>query len=189
MHFDSEPACVPRGVEANSLGGKKWITEATHSLNGVIAQEASAMNSRPLVVTASDRGTTLTVVGTNVTVLVSDTDSSDQQITLQSGDEGTGPPPHSHDWCESFYVTRGQVQFTYSGQTMMCVAGTLVHVPPGVVHSFSYGPGGGEMLEVTGRGSKAVQMFSALDREIPPGPPDVPKVIQVAGEYGVKFHI
>lgn len=189
MHFDSEPACVPRGIEANSLGGKKWITDATHSLNGVIAQEASAMNSRPLVVTAGDRGTTLTVVGTNVTVLVSDTDSSDQQITLQSGDEGTGPPPHSHDWCESFYVTKGQVRFTCSGQTTMCVAGTLVHVPPGVVHSFSYGPGGGEMLEVTGRGSKAVQMFSALDREIPPGPPDVPKVIQVAGEYGVKFHI
>jgi len=53
----------------------------------------------------------------------------------------------------------------------------------------SYGPGGGEMLEVTGRGSKAVQMFAALDRETPPGPPDVPKVIRVAGEYGVKFHI
>ena len=44
-------------------------------------------------------------------------------------------------------------------------------------------------LEFTGRGNKAVQMFSALDREIPPGPPDVQKVIQVAGEYGVKFHI
>lgn len=147
------------------------------------------MNSKPLVVMSGDRNTALSVVGTNVTVLVSDTDSRDQQITLQSGDEGTGPPPHSHDWDESFYVTKGQVQFTCSGQTTMCVAGTLVHVPAGTVHAFRYGPGGGEMLEVTGRESKAVQMFSALDREIPPGPPDVPKVVQVAGEYGVKFHI
>ncbi|MBL8444209.1 MAG: cupin domain-containing protein [Zoogloeaceae bacterium] len=147
------------------------------------------MNSRPLIVMSGDRSAALTVVGTNVTVLVSDTDSRDQRITLQSGDEGTGPPPHSHDWDESFYVTKGQVQFTCSGQTTMCVAGTLVHVPAGTVHAFSYGPGGGEMLEVTGRESKAVQMFSALDREIPPGPPNVPKVVQVAGEYGVKFHL
>ena len=147
------------------------------------------MNSKPLIVTSGDRSTALTVVGTNVTVLVSDTDSRDQQITLQSGDEGMGPPPHSHDWDESFYVTKGQVQFTCNGQTTMCVAGTLVHVPAGTVHAFSYGSGGGEMLEVTGRGSKAVEMFSALDREVPPGPPDVPRVIQVAGEYGVKFHI
>lgn len=147
------------------------------------------MNSKPLVVRSSDRSTALTVVGTNVTVLVSDTDSKDQQITLQSGDEGTGPPSHSHDWDESFYVTKGQVQFTCNGQTTMCVAGTFVFVPAGTVHAFNYGPGGGEMLEVTGIGSKAVQMFSALDREIPPGPPDVAKVVQVAGEYGVKFHI
>ena len=57
------------------------------------------------------------------------------------------------------------------------------------VHAFSYGPGGGEMLEVTGRGSKAVRMFTALNREISPGPPDVAKVIQVVGEHGVKVHI
>lgn len=147
------------------------------------------MNSKPFVVKSGDRSAALTVVGTNVTVLVSDTDSKDQQITLQSGDEGTGPPPHSHDWDESFFVTRGQVQFTSDSQTTMCMAGTLVFVPAGTVHAFSYGPGGGEMLEVTGRGSKAVQMFSALDREIPPGPPDVPRIVQVAGEYGVTFHI
>jgi mannose-6-phosphate isomerase-like protein (cupin superfamily) len=128
-------------------------------------------------------------VGTNVTVLVSARESKSQQVTLQSGDEGTGPPPHSHDWDESFYVTKGQVQFTCAGQTTMCVAGTFVHVPAGIVHAFSYGPGGGEVLEITGMGSKAIQMFAALDRKIPPGPPDIQKVIQVAGEYGVKFHI
>jgi quercetin dioxygenase-like cupin family protein len=147
------------------------------------------MNSKRFVIKPGERSGALTVIGTNVTVLVSDADSKDQQITLQSGDEGTGPPPHSHDWEESFYVTKGQVQFTCNGQTTMCVAGTLVHVPAGTVHAFSYGSGGGEMLEITGRGSHAVQMFTALDREIPPGPPDVATVVRVAGEYGVSFHI
>ena len=147
------------------------------------------MSPKQFVVKPGDRSAALSVVGTNVTVLVSVADSKSQQVTLQSGDEGTGPPPHSHDWDESFYVTRGQIQFTCAGETTMCVAGTFVHVPAGIVHAFSYGPGGGEMLEVTGKESKAIQMFTALDREIPPGPPDVPKVVQVAGEYGVKFHI
>ena len=147
------------------------------------------MSPTQFVVKPIDRSPALNVVGVKVTVLVSDAVSQAQQITLQSGDEGAGPPPHTHDWDESFYVTRGQVQFTCSGQTTTCVAGTLVHVPAGTIHAFSFGPGGGEMLEVTGAGSKAVQMFSALDREIPPGPLDVPKVVQVAGKYGLAFRI
>jgi len=32
-------------------------------------------------------------------------------------------------------------------------------------------------------------MFTALDHQIPPGPPDLAKVIQVLGEHGVKVHI
>ena len=93
----------------------------------------------------------------------------DQQITVQTGDEGTGPPPHSHDWDESFYVTKGHVEFTCTSETVMCAAGTLVDVPAGTVHAFSYGLGGGEMLEITGRRRNAVSMFAALDREIPSG--------------------
>ena len=147
------------------------------------------MNPKPFIVKPGDRSAALNVIGTKVTVLASEADAQDQQITLQSGPEGMGPPPHSHDWDESFYVTKGQIQFTCGSETTMCTAGTLVHVPAGTVHAFSYGPGGGEMLEITGRRSKAVRMFAALNREIPPGPPDVAKVIHVLGEHGVKVHM
>jgi quercetin dioxygenase-like cupin family protein len=143
------------------------------------------MKSKQFVVNPGDRGTPLNVIGHKITVLVSDTDSQTQQITLQSGGVGVGPPPHRHDWDESFYITRGEVRFTCGDQTTTCLPGTLVHVPGGTIHSFSFGPDGGEMLEVTGKGSKAVQLFSALDREVPPGPPDVSKVIQVVGKFGV----
>ena len=147
------------------------------------------MSPRPFILKPADRSTSLNVIGTQVTVLASEADAPDQQITLQSGSEGAGPPPHSHDWDESFYVTRGQIQFTCGGETTMCTAGTLVHVPAGTVHAFRYGPGGGEMLEVTGRRSKAVAMFTALDRKVPPGPLNVASVTQVLGEHGVKVHI
>lgn len=146
------------------------------------------MNSKQLVVKPSDRAPALSVVGVKVAVLVSDAVSPGLQITHQTGEEGMGPPPHSHAWEESFYVTKGQVQFTCGGQTTICAAGTLVYVPAGTVHAFSFGSGGGEMLEITGAGSKAIQMFTEMDREIPPGPPDVPKLIQVTGKYGLTFH-
>ncbi len=144
------------------------------------------MYQKEKVITPSNRDTTLNVIGVNVTVL---TDSTSQKITLQSGVEGAGAPPHSHPWEESFYVIKGMVQFVCNGETTNCHAGTLVNVPAGTVHAFSFGEGGGEMLEVTTSNSKAISMFSALDREIPPGPPDVSKVIEVAGEYDVKFHL
>jgi len=147
------------------------------------------MSSKPFILKQSDRKPALAVVGTQVSVLASMADTQEQQITVQSGDEGSGPPPHSHPWEESFYVIKGQVLFTSDGKTTMCTAGTLVHVPADTVHAFSYGPGGGEMLEITGGRSKAISMFTALDREIPPGPPDVAKVIEVAGKYDVRFHV
>ena len=147
------------------------------------------MSPKSFILKPGDRSAALNVIGTKVSVLASEADAQDLQITLQSGLEGTGPPPHSHDWDESFYVTEGQIQFTCGSETTMCMTGTLVHVPACTVHAFSYGPGGGEMLEITGRGSKAVRLFTALNREIPPGPPDITKAIQVLSEYGVKVHI
>src|SRR5262245_42452727 len=147
------------------------------------------MSSKPFILRPADRKPALTVIGTQVAVLASGSEIEDQQITVQSGDEGTGPPPHSHDWDETFYVTQGQVVFTCAGETTRCAAGTLVHVPAGTVHAFQYGPGGGEMHESTGKRSNAVPMFTAMDREIPPGPLDVAKAIQVLCQNGVKVHM
>ena len=112
------------------------------------------MSPKQFVIKPSERSPALNVIGIKVTVLVSDADSQAQQITLQSGDEGAGPPPHSHEWDESFYVIKVQVQFARGGQTTTCLPGTLVHVPAGTIHAFRFSPGGGEMLEVTGAGSK-----------------------------------
>lgn len=147
------------------------------------------MDAKPFVTKPADRRTALDVLGTQITVLVSGSDSRDQRVTLQTGGEGTGAPPHSHGWDESFYVTGGQIQFTCAGETTMCAAGTLVHVPAGTVHSFSYGPGGGEMIEITGQKSGAIEMFTALAQQLPPGPPDVAKIVQVLDEHGVKLYL
>ena len=143
------------------------------------------MKVQSFVLKPDQREQPLNVVGTQVTVLASNAATQSYGITFQQGDEGTGPPPHSHDWDESFYVLKGKVEFTYAGRTVTCMPGTLVHVPAGTVHGFCFGTGGGEMLELTGQGGLATQLFTAVSKEIPSGPPDIPKVVEVLKRNGV----
>jgi quercetin dioxygenase-like cupin family protein len=143
------------------------------------------MNVQPFVLTPDQHEPALNVVGTQVTVLASNAATQSYGITLQQGEEGTGPPPHSHDWDEAFYVLKGEIRFLCDGKTYDCTVGTLVHVPRGSVHGFNYGSGGGQMLEITGAGALAAQMFTAIDKEIPPGLPDVPKLLEVLKRNGV----
>ena len=143
------------------------------------------MSVQPFVLKPDQREPALNVVGTEVTVLASNAATQSYGITLQQGEEGTGPPLHSHDWDEAFYVLKGEIHFLYDGKDYSCTTGTLVHVPRGTVHGFRYGKGGGQMLEITGAGALAAQMFTAIDKEIPPGPPDIPKLLDVLQRNGV----
>jgi quercetin dioxygenase-like cupin family protein len=143
------------------------------------------MSVQPFVLRPDQHELTLNVVGTQVTVLASNAATHSNAITLQQGEEGTGPPPHRHDWDEAFYVLKGEIHFLCDGKDHACAVGTLVHVPRGTVHGFRYGRSGGQMLEITGVGALAAQMFTAIDKEIPPGPPDIPKLLDVLSRNGV----
>lgn len=133
--------------------------------------------------------TSMQVLGTQVKLLSDGSQTPGFAVTRQSGEATMGPPPHSHDWDEMFYVISGSVDFICGGEKSSCAAGSLIFVPAGQVHGFQYGADGGEMLEITGKGSKAPAMFSSLDTEIPPGPPDIPLVVDVLGRYGVTIHV
>jgi len=143
------------------------------------------MKVKHFVLTPDQHAPALNVVGTKVIVLAANAVTQSYGITLQRGDEGTGPPPHSHDWDEAFYVLNGEVEFLCEGESQLCMPGTLVHVPGGTVHGFRYGRGGGQMLEITGQGALAAQMFNAINKEIPAGSTDIPKVLEVLKRNGV----
>jgi quercetin dioxygenase-like cupin family protein len=127
--------------------------------------------------------------GEKITVLASNAVTHGYEIFLQQGVEGSGPPPHGHDWDEAFYVVKGQVEIHYGDKTVLAEPGTVVHLPAGTVHSFRFGAGGGEMISVTDARSRASQLFTNIDKEIAPGPPDVPKLIAVAHQNGVKVAV
>src|SRR5215470_19640925 len=94
----------------------------------------NTMKAQPFIVAPKDYDPALNVLGIKVTVLASNAATQSYEVTLQQGDEGTGPPLHSHNWDESFFVLKGQVEFNCAGKTVMCMPGTLVHVPAGMVH-------------------------------------------------------
>ncbi len=144
---------------------------------------------KPLFVMPDTYDPPLNVAATKVTVLASANETQGQEFTHQSGPEGTGPMPHSHGWDEAFFVIRGSVEITCGNETTVCRPGAFAFVPGGTIHSFKYGPGGGEMLEITGAGSAAVQMFTDLNDEFIDGPPDMEKLAEVLGRTGAKVHL
>jgi len=140
----------------------------------------------PIVLTPEMRPRPLNVVGEGITVLASGAETGGYEVFFQAGPEGTGPPPHSHGWDECFYVIGGEVAFGVGDEALVGRSGTFVHVPAGAVHWFRFGAGGGQMVSMTSR-EGASQLFADLDREIAADAPDVAKLVEVGGRYGVAF--
>jgi len=145
--------------------------------------------SKPIIKFPDDQPTPLNIVGEGITILTSKPESSGYEIFLQEGPEGSGPPPHSHDWDESFYVIKGNIEFGYDEEQVTATAGTFVHLPAGTVHWFRFNAGGGQMISITSQTSNAAIFFTELTNEIPSGQPDLDKLKLVADRNCVTFHI
>jgi quercetin dioxygenase-like cupin family protein len=71
-------------------------------------------------------------------VLASAEATEGYEVFLQRGPEGSGPPPHSHPWDESFFVIKGEIDFGIGADSTTALAGTLVHLPAGTEHWFRF---------------------------------------------------
>jgi quercetin dioxygenase-like cupin family protein len=146
------------------------------------------MAVKPFVVMPKDYAPALDIVGEHVTVLASGEATEGYEIFLQRGPEGSGPPPHSHPWDESFFVVRGEIDFGIDGESTTALAGTLVHLPAGTAHWFRFGKGGAEMISMTSR-LGASRLFADLAREVEPVNPDLGKLSEVGARHGLKLAV
>jgi quercetin dioxygenase-like cupin family protein len=144
------------------------------------------MAAGPFIVAPEDYADDLDIVGERVTVLASGEATGGYEIFLQRGPEGSGPPPHSHPWDESFFVAKGEIEFGIGPDSRTASPGTLVHLPAGTPHWFRFGPGGGEMISMTSR-LGASRMFTDMAREIVPESPDLGQLAEVGGRHGLKL--
>jgi len=50
---------------------------------------------------------------------------------------GGGPPPHRHDFEETFILLKGEMEATFRGQKTTVKAGETVHIPANAPHRFA----------------------------------------------------
>ena len=138
---------------------------------------------RDLVITNAAKIVPKRVCGEKITILADHSQTGSYEIYHHDAPEGAGPPPHSHQWDEAFYVVQGVVEFNCAGVEITVTAGGFVHVPGGTVHSFRYAIPTAQILGITSE-KGAATMFSAVDRECGEGP-EIEKVLRVLGRNHV----
>jgi len=78
------------------------------------------------------------LVGDTYTVLLSGEDTDGRYCLIDMHiPPGGGPPPHRHDFEETFTVLTGEIEATFRGQTTIVRAGETLHIPANAPHSFT----------------------------------------------------
>src|SRR5476649_2305354 len=77
------------------------------------------------------------VVGDTYTILLSGDDTDGRYCLIDMHvPPGGGPPPHRHDFEESFTILEGEIEVTFRGAKSVGRAGETVNIPANAPHFF-----------------------------------------------------
>ncbi len=77
------------------------------------------------------------VVGDTYTILLTGKDTAGRYCLIDMHvPPGGGPPPHRHDFEESFTVLAGEIEATFRGKTSTVRAGEVINIPANAPHQF-----------------------------------------------------
>jgi quercetin dioxygenase-like cupin family protein len=77
------------------------------------------------------------LVGDTYTILVSGKDTAGRYTLIDMHiPPGGGPPPHRHDFEESFIILEGEIEATFRGLKSVAGAGKTLHIPANAPHQF-----------------------------------------------------
>jgi quercetin dioxygenase-like cupin family protein len=77
------------------------------------------------------------LVGDTYTILLTGKDTAGRFCLIDMHiPKGGGPPPHRHDFEESFMVLEGEIEATFRGVKSVVVAGETIHIPANAPHQF-----------------------------------------------------
>lgn len=79
----------------------------------------------------------VSIAGGTYTILVSGAQTAGRYSLIDMVvPNGSGPPPHRHDFEEMFTLLEGELEFTFRGQTQTVRAGSTVNIPANAPHVF-----------------------------------------------------
>jgi len=118
---------------------------------------------RNLARATADDGVHVSLAGDTYTILVSGADT-DGRFTLidMLVPAGGGPPPHRHDFEETFVILEGAIEVTFRGETSVVGAGETVNVPANAPHSFRNASAGPARLLCTCSPAGQEEFFLAV---------------------------
>jgi quercetin dioxygenase-like cupin family protein len=78
------------------------------------------------------------LVGDTYTILLSGDDTNGRYCLIDMHiPPGGGPPPHRHDFEESFTILEGEIEATFRDEKSVVRAGETIHIPANAPHSFT----------------------------------------------------
>jgi len=78
------------------------------------------------------------LVGDTYTLLLTGQDTNGRYCLIDMHiPPGGGPPPHRHDFEESFTILQGQIEATFRGKKTVVKVGETVSIPANAPHSFT----------------------------------------------------
>jgi quercetin dioxygenase-like cupin family protein len=96
---------------------------------------------RNLVVARPNTGPNLPhlgLVGDTYTILLSGKDTNGRFCLIDMHmPPGGGPPPHRHDFEESFIALEGEIEASFRGEQSIVRAGETLHIPANAPHCFT----------------------------------------------------
>jgi quercetin dioxygenase-like cupin family protein len=80
------------------------------------------------------------VVGDTYTILLTGDDTNGRVCLIDMHvPPGGGPPPHRHDFEETFVMLEGELELTFRGSKLVARAGDTVNIPANAPHQFHNG--------------------------------------------------
>jgi quercetin dioxygenase-like cupin family protein len=80
----------------------------------------------------------LGLVGDTYTILLSGNDTGGRYCLIDMHiPPGGGPPPHRHDFEESFTILEGEIEATFRDEKSVVRAGETINIPANAPHSFT----------------------------------------------------
>jgi quercetin dioxygenase-like cupin family protein len=95
--------------------------------------------ARPLTSASADAENVphIGLVGDTYTILLSGKDTAGRFCLIDMHiPPGGGPPPHRHDFEETFSILEGELEATFRGTTVVVRAGETIHIPANAPHQF-----------------------------------------------------
>lgn len=134
-------------------------------------------------------GKPVNILGIPMLIRIHGRDTGGVVSVVESHDvPGGGPPPHIHHReDETFQILEGDYEFTVAGKSFVAEPGTTIFAPRGIPHTYRYlgATPGRLMCIITPSGFEG--FFEEIGALSPQQQQDIPRVLEIAGKYGLEI--